>query len=384
MSIEQSVKTASVRRAKKRNRYFDFNLLLIVIFLVAYGSIMVYSASVSKSGNAYLFSQIKNVVIGFAGLFVFSKIPYRLWAPISPYLYAFGFVLMALVWSPLGIESHGARRWIKTPFGQMQPAEYVKCAVILFIPYLICKIGKRSSKLKSMAIYTVFGALASLGVFRITDNLSSAIIVMGITVVLLYVVDPKIKLWLLAGLALILILIFAKPVLSKVLTAAGGFRMQRVLTWLSPESDASDSGFQTLQGLYAIGSGGFFGKGLGNSSQKIRLPEAQNDMIFSIVCEELGIFGMIILLVMFGYLLYRILFIAQNAPDWYGSLVTTGVFGQIAIQVILNLAVVTNVIPNTGISLPFISYGGTSLLFLMAEIGIVLNVSSGIKFEMDE
>jgi cell division protein FtsW len=235
-----------------------------------------------------------------------------------------------------------------------------------------------------MAIYTVFGALASLGVFRITDNLSSAIIVMGITVVLLYVVDPKIKLWLLAGLALILILIFAKPVLSKVLTAAGGFRMQRVLTWLSPESDASDSGFQTLQGLYAIGSGGFFGKGLGNSSQKIRLPEAQNDMIFSIVCEELGIFGMIILLVMFGYLLYRILFIAQNAPDWYGSLVTTGVFGQIAIQVILNLAVVTNVIPNTGISLPFISYGGTSLLFLMAEIGIVLNVSSGIKFEMDE
>jgi cell division protein FtsW len=207
---------------------------------------------------------------------------------------------------------------------------------------------------------------------------------MGITVVLLYVVDPKIKLWLLAGLALILILIFAKPVLSKVLTAAGGFRMQRVLTWLSPESDASDSGFQTLQGLYAIGSGGFFGKGLGNSSQKIRLPEAQNDMIFSIVCEELGIFGMIILLVMFGYLLYRILFIAQNAPDWYGSLVTTGVFGQIAIQVILNLAVVTNVIPNTGISLPFISYGGTSLLFLMAEIGIVLNVSSGIKFEMDE
>lgn len=143
----------------------------------------------------------------------------------------------------------------------------------------------------------------------------------------------------------------------------------------------SDGGFQVLQGLYAIGSGGFFGKGLGNSAQKMIIPEVQNDMILAIICEELGVFGAIIVLLLFAILLYRLLFIAQNAPDLYGSLIVTGIFAHIALQVIFNVCVVLNLIPTTGITLPFISYGGTSILFLMAEMGIALGVSSRIRFE---
>lgn len=144
----------------------------------------------------------------------------------------------------------------------------------------------------------------------------------------------------------------------------------------------SSGGYQVLQGLYAIGSGGFFGKGLGNSAQKLgTIPEAQNDMIFSIVCEELGVFGAALLLLMFGYLLYRLFFIAQNAPDLVGSLMVTGIFIHIALQVILNIAVVLNLMPNTGITLPFISYGGTSVVFLMSEMGLALSVARQIKFQ---
>ena len=168
--------------------------------------------------------------------------------------------------------------------------------------------------------------------------------------------------------------------MNATLTTSDNFRIRRILTWLRPEEYASGVGYQTLQGLYAIGSGGFFGKGLGNSAQKMVIPEVQNDMILSVICEELGVFGAIVVLVLFGVLLYRLLFIAQNAPDVYGSLIVTGIFSHIALQVILNVSVVINLIPNTGITLPFISYGGTAVLFLMAEMGIALGVSQKIKF----
>ena len=160
------------------------------------------------------------------------------------------------------------------------------------------------------------------------------------------------------------------------------FRLRRVMVWLQPERYAQSGGYQIMQAMYAIGSGGFFGKGLGNSVQKLgAVPEAQNDMIFSIICEELGVFGCIIILLLFAYLLYRLIFIAHNAPDLYGSLMVCGIFFHIALQVILNICVVINLIPTTGITLPFFSYGGTSIVFLMAEMGIALSVSRQIKFE---
>ena len=160
------------------------------------------------------------------------------------------------------------------------------------------------------------------------------------------------------------------------------FRLRRVLTWLDPENHTDTGGFQVMQGLYAIGSGGFFGKGLGNSTQKLGvIPEAQNDMILTVICEELGVLGAIVILLLFAFLLYRLMFIARNAPDLYGALIASGIFVHIALQVILNIAVVTNLIPTTGITLPFISYGGTSILFLMSEMGIALGISRRIKLE---
>ena len=157
------------------------------------------------------------------------------------------------------------------------------------------------------------------------------------------------------------------------------------MVWLEPEANASVGGYQVMQGLYAIGSGGLFGKGLGNSLQKLDyVPEAQNDMIFSIVCEELGLFGALLLTVLFIFMLYRLFFIAQNAPDLLGSLIASGIFIHIALQVVLNIAVVTSVIPTTGITLPFVSYGGTSILFLMAEMALALSVSKQIRFKDTE
>jgi cell division protein FtsW len=165
-------------------------------------------------------------------------------------------------------------------------------------------------------------------------------------------------------------------------SGSGSFRISRIQVWLDPETHSSLGGYQIMQALYAIGSGGFFGKGLGNSTQKLgALPEAQNDMIFSIICEELGVFGAVLVILMFVMMLYRLFFIAQNAPDLLGSLIVSGIFVHIALQVVLNIAVVTNMIPTTGITLPFVSYGGTSILFLMAEMALALSVSRQIRFK---
>ena len=171
-------------------------------------------------------------------------------------------------------------------------------------------------------------------------------------------------------------------ILASLQDETGSFRIQRIQVWLDPESYASLGGYQVMQALYAIGSGGFFGKGLGKSTQKLgSLPEAQNDMIFSIICEELGVFGAALLILLFVFLLYRLFFIAQNAPDLLGALIASGIFIHIAIQVVLNIAVVINLIPTTGITLPFVSYGGTSILFLMGEMALALSVSRQIRFK---
>ncbi len=213
--------------------------------------------------------------------------------------------------------------------------------------------------------------------------MSSAIIVFGIAALMLFVASPEYKKFIIlgaGGLAAIAVLVFF---ISKTASSGSmGFRSERILAWMNPEAYANGKGFQTLQALYAIGSGGILGKGLGQSMQKLGfLPEAQNDMIFSIICEELGLFGAIAVILMFLLLIWRFMVIANNASDLFGALLVVGVMGHIAIQVILNIAVVTNTIPNTGISLPFISYGGSAVLFLLIEIGLVLSVAKGIRLK---
>ena len=199
---------------------------------------------------------------------------------------------------------------------------------------------------------------------------------------MIFVAHPDTKWFVGVGSVIAAVVGIAVAYMGMTMTTSDNFRIRRILSWLHPEENMSGGGYQVMQSLYAIGSGGFFGKGLGNSAQKLgTIPEAQNDMIFSIVCEELGVFGGVLLILMFLYLLYRLFFIAQNAPDLYGTLVVSGIFAHIALQVILNICVVINLMPTTGITLPFVSYGGTSIMFLMMEIAIALSVSRRIRFK---
>lgn len=377
------------RKTKKSIRYFDYSLLAVLIFLICFGLVMLYSTSSYsaqiKFGDGMFFFK-KQAFISAASLgwmWFVSRINYHRYAPIAKYIFYFAMFLMALVYfTPLGIETYGARRWLRLPFNQqMQPSEVMKIAIVLFIPVILCKIGTRARTLKELAPALIWGSIGALGVYKLTDNMSTGIIVMGIVCVMVFVMHPKTAPFMgvvAVGVAAVGV---GAQILGKIMTTSESFRLRRVLVWLNPEQYAGEGGFQVMQALYAIGSGGFFGKGLGNSAQKLIIPEAQNDMILSIICEELGIFGFIVILGLFGFLLYRLMFIAQNAPDLYGSLIVTGIFAHIAIQVIFNVCVVLNVIPTTGVTLPFVSYGGTSILFLMTEMGITLGVSRTIKFE---
>ena len=373
-------------------RYFDYSMLAVLVFLVCFGLIMLYSSSsysalVKNNDSMYFLKrQVLFCGMGFFAMYWISQIDYHIYAKYAEKLYWFSIALLFLVrLTPLGKEVNGAKRWIRLPMNQqLQPAEIVKLAVILLIPIILCQLGNRAHKKDGIVKVIIWGFGAAAGVYFLTSNLSSAIIVAGITVCLLFVVHPKTKPFMVLAGGGLTAAIIAVAVLNRMIQDAGSsgsFRLRRVLVWLQPEQYASGSGYQTLQGLYAIGSGGFFGKGLGNSAQKMIIPEVQNDMILSVICEELGVGGVIIVLMLFGLLLYRLMFIAQNAPDMYGALVASGIFAHIAIQVILNIAVVTNTIPNTGVTLPFISYGGTSILFLMAEMGIALSISRQIRVE---
>ena len=388
--VKENKKRSTNTRVKKKEHsieYFDYSLLAILICLICFGLVMLYSTSsysamMKQNGDSlfYFKRQVLFCIVGLIGMWIVSRIDYHWYFERSKFFYFISIFMMFLVKTPLGKEVNGAKRWIKLPFGQqLQPAEIAKIAIILFIPALICTMGREIKTLEGIVKVLAWGAFSAAVVFIITENLSTAIIVMGITCIMIFVVHPKTRIFIIIAVGIILIGIVGARVLGMAMETSGNFRLRRILVWLNPEKYASEGGYQIMQALYAIGSGGFFGKGLGNSAQKMIIPEVQNDMILSIICEELGVFGAIMVLILFGMLLYRLLFIAQNAPDLYGSLVVSGIFAHIALQVILNVMVVINCIPTTGITLPFISYGGTSVLFLMAEMGLALGVSSKIK-----
>ncbi len=373
------------------SRYFDYNLLAVVIILICFGLVMLYSASSyeasSKFGND-LYYLMRQGAFAFGSLIIalgIAKIDYHLYFKIAFFLWAFSLLLMAMVkYSPFGITAGGARRWLGYGPLQFQPSEIMKITLILFASSFILRLGRE--------FYTVFGTLKVIGVgvisaagaYYFTDNLSTAIIIFIIDLVIVFVAHPKTWPFVLAMVILFAVLFVGVLAFSNQIdNNPSSFRLKRVLVWLNPEKYSDLGGYQVLQGLYAIGSGGFFGKGLGNSTQKLdTIPEAQNDMIFSIICEELGVFGAIVVVLLFAYLLYRILCIARSAPDLKGTLIATGVFAHISVQVILNICVVLNVIPTTGVTLPFFSYGGTSIIFLMIEIGLVMSVSRQINIKV--
>ncbi len=381
--------TAKRRKKEQSEYFFDYSLLFIVLFLLGFGLVMIYSASSYEAfqdfGDEayYLKKQLIAIIIGLVLMIFVANIPYHFWERFALLGYVVSMALVPLVKTPLGVESHGARRWIRIPgIGlNLQPAEVAKLCMILFLATMVCKMGKSVRTMKGFIFMILLPLPVVLEVYLITKNLSSAIIILGISVLMVFVASPDYKKFIvmgLLGIAAVAVLLFF--IISS--GGEGGFRSERIVAWLDPESAAQGKGFQTLQALYAIGSGGIWGKGLGQSMQKLSfLPEAQNDMIFSIICEELGLFGAIAIILMFIMLLWRMMVIANNATDLFGAMLVVGVMGHIAIQAILNIAVVTNTIPNTGISLPFISYGGSSVMFLLIEIGLVLSVAKRIQLK---
>ncbi len=377
------------KRGGQQETFFDYTLLFIVLFLLGFGLVMLYStssyeASMEMGDSAYyLKKQVASTVLGLIVMMVIANIPYHFWERFAFLGYVVSVVLILLVLTPLGIKANGARRWINVFGISLQPAEVAKLAMILFLASLVCKMGRSIRTPKGFMIMLAAPLPICAEVYLVTKNLSSAIIIFGIAVLMVFVSSPDYKKFILIGLAGITVCALAVYLIVNAADSDSlSFRGGRILAWLDPEAYADGKGFQTLQALYAIGSGGIWGKGLGQSMQKLGfLPEAQNDMIFSIICEELGLFGATAVMLLFLLLIWRFMVIANNASDLFGAMLVVGVMGHIAIQVILNIAVVTNTIPNTGISLPFISYGGSSVLFLLAEMGLVLSVGRGIKLK---
>ena len=373
------------KKKKKPHRFYDYSLLLSVVFLTIFGLIMIYSASSYRAqlmlGDAAYFVKRQGMIAaGSAVVMLFiSKMDYHWFAKFT-WLGYFTSLACMIATMLFGVESHGKKRWLQIGPIQFQPTELVKISLILFLAVVISRMGLKINEFRNVRAVIIWCGVPALLITE--NNLSSGIITCGIVFVVLFVAC-KIKWPFFACAGAGIGLIAVSPYIGKALVAVRllkPYQLDRITAWVDPT--ATDTGYQTLQGLYAIGSGGFFGRGLGQSLQKLGfVPEPQNDMIFSIICEELGLFGATLLILMFMFMIYRFMVIASNAPDLMGSLLVVGVMAHIGIQVILNIAVVTNTIPNTGVTLPFISYGGTSVLFLMLEMGMVLSVSNQIKLE---
>ncbi|MCR5279754.1 MAG: putative lipid II flippase FtsW [Lachnospiraceae bacterium] len=373
----------------KNKRYFDYSLLFIVLFLLGFGLIMIYStssyvSSLANDGNGffYLKAQARSAIVGLVAMFIVSFIPYKLYENFAVLIYFGSVLLILMVLTPLGQTINGARRWFFIFGYSIQPAEIVKLGIILFLAALISRLNVKDRRSwKGIFIILMPAAVVSGMLYFITNNLSSAIIVAGIAFFMLVISTPGcVKAYVMFALAITGVVAYVLAVINGWLGSLG-FRGERILAWTDPEAHADGKGFQVLQSLYGIGSGGIWGKGLGKSMQKLGfLPEAQNDMIFSIICEELGIFGGIAVILLFVLLLWRIRDAGVYCTEMYGNLVIVGIFVHIAIQVIINIAVVTNTIPNTGIPMPFISYGGSSVIFILIEMGIVMNIARSADF----
>ena len=377
--------------SKKNNKdkaFFDYSMLFIVIFLLCFGLVTLYSVSSYEAmldfgePGYYFRKQAQATLFGIIMMFVVMVLDYHIWQKLAVPAYIVSVILILLVLTPLGYEVNGARRWLNVGIS-LQPAEVAKVGMIIFFAAYVCKMGKNIQTLKGVVRTLLLGVPISVLVLTITDNLSTAIIIFGIIFMMVFVATPNYKEYFLLGAGGIGVAsVFVLLVKKGVLTSEQSYRFGRIEAWLNPEAYAGTTGFQTLQALYAIGSGEIFGKGLGQSMQKLGfVPEAQNDMVFSIICEELGLFGAGAVLLMFLLLIWRFLVVANNAVDMYGALLVVGVMAHISLQVILNVAVVTNLIPNTGITLPFISYGGSAVVFLLIEIGLVFSVARRIRLK---
>lgn len=376
--------TRRIAKNRKVHSYYDYSLLFLTLFLVSFGLVMIYSTSSytaltkNLAPTHFLEKQGIAAILGTIGMIIVSRIDYRIYIKKLPvirikpvtllYLFCTFLQIFVLI---VGEDINGKKRWIDLgPLGSFQPSELSKVGTILFVAYIISLAPRQLDKMKGFFRVALYMA-PLLGLIA-KENLSTAIVIAGIMFVMCFVASKK------KGYFFVVIGILVTAIVGFIIIEP--YRVSRIDIWLNVEENKN--GFQILQGLYAIASGGIFGTGLGESMQKLGfIPEAYNDMIFTVLCEELGLFGAVAIILLFILLIWRIFIISINAPDLFGGLISVGVLTHIAVQVILNIAVVTNSIPSTGIPLPFISYGGTSVAILLVEMGIVLSISNQIKYE---
>ena len=398
---------------------FDLIFACTVLILFTFGIVMMYSASyayaaVNEKGgaNTFFFSQLQNAAIGFAAMAVISKINYKVLNGRMA-IFAFAATIVILVITLLvniGASDSETKRWIKIGGFQLQPSEFAKFTLILTLAYVMCVLQKslrapdgkhakftpREDGLTSFEAKifrfarTPFTSCVVLsviiviycGLVFLESHYSCTILLffMGVSMMWLSGTKRKYFGWVFLIGAIIVMVVLLKP---EILGKIGGFAEARISAWLSKDpSQNQGTRYQTVNGLYAIGSGGLFGVGLGNSKQKqLYIPEPQNDFIFPVICEELGFIGAAFVIILFAFLIYRGIVIAVKCKDYFGSLLVMGIMIQVALQVIINIAVVTDLFPNTGMPLPFFSYGGTALLVLLCEMGVVLSVSRNSTIE---
>ncbi len=391
IGVKKPVVNDSKKNETKKRRFYDYSLIFIILFLLVMGLIMIYSASsytadLKFKNSAYFVNkQLIFVVAGLILMIFVSIVPYQVWIKLSKLIYVVATALVGAV-LVIGRDANGARRWINLFGIKFQPSEFVKVAIIIFSSYYLVKykndLHSTDRKIAEKKLWFLFGVIFVPTVLVMVENLSTSIIIFLIAFCMSFLGTSNKRLHTVGAIAMGVILFFSKPFVKFIYErGARDYHLTRLLVWAEPEKFSRDGGYQVIQGLYAIGSGSFFGKGLGQGMQKFFLPESQNDMIFAIIVEELGLFGAGLIMGAFVFLIYRMIKISFSVTDPEGVYLVVGILIHLSLQVILNIAVVTGVLPNTGVSLPFISYGGTSILVLLGEMGIVLSVARSIKLD---
>lgn len=381
--MQRRLAKQKARTSKPKLKRFDTAFLLIILILLSYGIIMVFSASypaaLQKTGDSLFFisKHVGFVAVGIVAMLIISRIPYTFYRRFALPIFLFALLLLILVIIPgVGVTLNSATRWLSLGFTTFQPSDVMKFAVIVLFAHLIAYYQERMKTFKQGVVpfAIVLGVIAVL--MMLEPHLSGTILIFGIGCIMMYIGGTKLRYFLvLAGgaVGLIGMIIAIKGV---------SYITDRLQYWLDPFADVNDKTWQTVQSLVAIGSGGLFGRGIGASRQKyLYLPEPYNDFIFAIVCEELGLIGALFVVLLFVLFAVRGFSIASKAPDRFGFMLACGITLQICLQAALNIAVVTNTIPNTGISLPFFSYGGTAILMQLGEMGILLNISRHAMME---
>lgn len=374
--MKKSLLSGKKTSSKKNKKTVDITFLSIVLILVSVGLVMLYSSSFAyallrhNDSFSYIRDQLLFATVGIIAMFIISKIDYRIIKKFTYIVLVISIILLIVVlfMKPL----NGAKRWIPIPgFGTIQPSEIAKFAVILFCANWIHDYQSKMKTFRYGVIPFMCVLAVICGLMVLEPHLSGIVLIVSITLSMMWIGGTG-KVWFglgggtIASLLLIIVLF----------TDAISYATDRIAYWLDPFSDALDNGFQTVQSLLAIGSGGFLGVGLGASRQKyLYVPEPQNDFIFAIICEELGFIGATLIICLFIAFILRGFYIAMRARDQFGALMVAGLTMQIGVQALFNIAVVTNTIPNTGISLPFFSYGGSSLIMLLAQMGVILSIS---------